>query len=297
MKFTIFIPTFNRQEDLNKCLESIMSQSLLPNEILVIDDGNLPISFVKNWENAYAPKNINFIYYKKDHKIERKGLSESKNKALSLIKNNIFFVLDDDVVLMPDFCEKIISVWQKNKDEDLVGVGGLIKNRRKKMSIEKYFYKFFGISSKYSWDVNRIGFQIWDEEIKKEEKGFYAHGGVCSYDLEKTRRLKFSTFDGGRTGLEDVDFCLRAKSLGYFFIIQPKAQLFHYPSASSRESFFQMGYKESRNRKIIFKSQNKNANLLIWIWFYWASLGWIFRQILVGNFSKMKGSIKGLFSI
>ena len=68
--------------------------------------------------------------------------------------------------------------------------------------------------------------------------------------------LKFSNFSGGRTALEDVDFCLRAKNKGYHFIIEPKAELYHYPSVVSRESQFLMGYKESFNRKIIFKNLN-----------------------------------------
>ncbi len=296
MHFTIFIPTYNREKDLEKCLFSIREQNVLPNEILIIDDGDLPNDFIKKWKESFNNLNIDFIYYKKDHTKERRGLSESKNKALELIKNNIFFILDDDVILELDFCEKIIDIWKNNKDENLIGVGGLIKNRRKRLFFENFYYKFFGINSKNSWDVNKIGFQIWNEEIKEISKGYYAHGGVCSYNLAKTQKLKFTTFSGGRTGLEDVDFCLRAKNNNYHFIIQPKAELYHYPSMAKREGIILSGFKESFNRWIIFKNNNKKPNLFILIWFYWANFGWILRQLLTLNFRKTWGMIKGFIA-
>jgi len=209
------------------------------------------------------------------------------------VTNEIFLILDDDVVLEKVFCEKIINVWESSRDNNLLGVGGTIKNRRKILKVEKVFNIIFGLTSKYKWDVNKVCFQVWDEDIKEIIKGYYAHGGVCSYDLKKTKELKFTTFSGGRTALEDVDFCLRAKNNGYHLLIQPEARLYHYPSTTSREGMFTMGYKESYNRKAIFKSQYKKPNLCLKIWFLWAHIGWTLRQFIIGNFRKGFGMIKG----
>lgn len=297
MKFSIVIPTYNRSDDLAKCLNSILAQTLFPTEVVIIDDGESLEEFIRSWKDRLSLENINFIYYKKNHEIERRGLSESKNKAVEMVNNNIFFILDDDVILQPSFCESIMKIWENNvNNRKLIGVGGIIKNRRKRSALEKYFHVFFGISSKFSWDVNPVAFQIWNEEIKEPAFGYYAHGGVCSYNLGLVKELKFSTFSGGRTALEDVDFCLRAKNRGYNFIIEPKAELYHYPSEISREGMFLIGYKEGRNRKIIFQSINKKTNLFKVIWFFWANCGWILRQFLVGNFQKGMGMIKGIIS-
>lgn len=297
MKFSIVIPTYNREADINNCLDSILKQTVLPTEVIIIDDGSLPEIFVSAEREKFLLKNIDLVYYQKNHEIERRGSSESRNRALEILTNEIFFIFDDDVILEPDFCENIINIWiERQADKKLIGVGGIIKNRRKKVILEKYFYSFFGISSKYDWDVNRVGFQIWDEEIKKPALGFYAHGGVCSYRLDLVKELKFSTFSGGRTALEDVDFCLRAKNLGRYFIIEPKAEVHHYPSVASREGQFLMGYKEGYNRKIIFRSANKKPSLFLRAWFCWSSFGWVLRQFLVGNFSKGMGMILGYFS-
>jgi len=294
MKFSIVIPTYNRDEDLKKCLDSILNQTRLPSEIIIIDDGELSRVFLDYFISQFKKLQIILTYYKKDHEIERRGLSESKNKALELVTNDIFFIIDDDVILESIFCESIVRIWEEKKEaEKLIGVGGIIKNRRKRLSFEKYYYAFFGISSKFNWDVNPVGFQIWNEEISKSVIGHYAHGGVCSYNLNLVKQLKFSTFSGGRTALEDVDFCLRAKNSGYYFIIEPRAELRHYPSANSREGQFLMGVKESYNRRVIFRSVNKKPNPYLLVWFYWANFGWILRQFLVGNFDKGFGLIKG----
>ena len=185
-----------------------------------------------------------------------------------------------------------MKIWaEKTGDEKLIGVGGIIKNHRARSGLEKFFHAFFGLASKYAWDVNAVAFQVWDEDIKQATEGYYAHGGVCSYRLSLARSLKFSTFSGGRTALEDVDFCLRAKVAGYHFIIEPAARLGHFPSLAAREKMFLMGQKESHNRWLIFRSLNKKPSLYLRAWFAWANLGWILRQFLSGNFRKGLGMI------
>ena len=295
MRFSIVIPTYNRQADLKKCLASILVQAALPAEVIIVDDGDLPADYISARKEEFHKAGISFVYYKKNHEVERRGSSESRNRSLELISNDIFFILDDDVVLELDFCEKIMAVWVEKRTQDLIGVGGIIKNRRRRLPLEKIFHAFFGISSKYSWDVNRVGFQVWDEEITELALGYYVHGGVCAYDLEKVKQLKFTIFSGGRTALEDVDFCLRAKMSGYHFLIEPKAKLFHYPSKASRETLLLTGYKEGANRKTIFKNIYKKPSLYLLAWFYWANIGWILRQFLTGNLGKGIGMVKGIY--
>lgn len=295
MKFSIVIPTYNRENDLEICLDSILGQTLKPAEIVVIDDGNSSQDFLRNVKIDLSKEGINFVYYKKDHTKERRGLSESKNISLELVSNEIFFILDDDLILDNNFFEKIMKVWQENRDEKLIGVGGLIKNNRKKSAFEKVYYKIFGLTSRYSWDVNGVGFQVWNEGITKREKGHYVHGGVSSYKKSLVKKLGgFATFSGGRTALEDVDFCLRAKNKGYYFIMEPRAKVIHNHSPSGRENNFLIGFKEGNNRKAIFK-EHCDKNLKNYFWFWWANIGWVLKQFLTFQFSKGLGMIKGLF--
>lgn len=295
MNFSIVIPTYERKEDLKNCLCSILNQSFSPSEIIIIDDGNLS---EKNLNEIHQiinnKKNIIFFYYKKNHKKEQRGASESRNIAVDVVSNELFFILDDDLILEKDFFEKIMNTWRKHKkNKNLIGIGGLIKNNRRKNKIEKIYDTFFGLTSKYRWDINPVGFQVWDESIKKEEKGYYTHGGVCSYRKSLLKKVgEFTTFSGGRTANEDIDFCLRSKNMGYHFIVEPSAQVFHKQSKISRENNFLIGFKDTYNRKIIFKNHCQK-NIKNYLWFFWANVGWTLRQFLAGKPMSGLGMIKG----
>lgn len=296
MKFSVVIPTYNREKDLKECLDSVLQQTILPNEILVIDDGELPVEFISSIKEKSENNNIKFIYYQKDHSKEKRGSSESRNLGISMAKYPIVFILDDDVMLNNIFFEKIMNIWNNNNDNRLIGVAGVIKNYRSKSKLEYFYNKIFGLTSKYKWDVNPVGFQVWDDGIKKTEKGYYAHGGDggCSYRKDSVKELgSFRIFKGGRGANDDVEFCLRAKKEGYYFIIEPQAKTIHKQSNISREKSFLIGFKESYYRKLIFREYCQK-NFKHYLWFFWANLGWIFRQLLVGHFKKSFGLIKGL---
>lgn len=297
MKFSVVIPTYNREKDLSELLETILKQTLNPKEVIVIDDGNLSADFIQMQGFNFKEKRGEFIYYKKDHSKERRGLSESKNIGLKLAKNEIVFILDDDVLLDENFFEEIMKIWEENQNnEKLIGVGGWVKNQRKKTFLEEIYNKIFGLSSKIPWDVNEVGYQVWNTNLKEPVKSFYIEGCLSSFRKNKLEKLgNFLTFAGGRTALEDVELCFRAKKSGFYFFINPKAKALHKKSQTSRENDFLIGFKESQNRKIIFEKHCKK-DLFHKIWFFWASFGWILRQILVGHFKRVLGMIKGFLT-
>ena len=296
MTFSIVIPTYNREKDLQKCIDSILAQALLSHELVVIDDGNLSVSYIAALRALVEKQGVAFVYYKKDPSKERRGLSESKNIAIDLVKNEIFFIFDDDLVLDAQFTQAIMNQWRQNQDVLLIGLGGVIENSRKKSIFENLYNCFFGLTSEYSWDVTDVGFQVWDDHICIAEKAYVVHGGACSFKKSALKKLGgFSVFSGGRTALEDVDFCMHAKQAGYHFMIEPLAHTMHYHSAAGREDSRLIGYKESYNRKMIFK-KNTPKTMKNCVWFGWSSFGWILRQMLTLHISKGFGMIQGIIS-
>jgi len=295
MTSCVVIPTFRRPESLSKTLDSIKENSVLPDSILVIDDDTLETSLIEHYQAQFQNKNVSFVYHKKDHTKHRQGLSESKNLGMEMCQNDIIFYLDDDVVLDVNYFKEIMETWSQNKDDQkLFAVGGKISNNRTQSKIEHVLFKFFGLKGNLAWDVNRVGFQCWDESITKTQHAHYLHGGVSSYRTSLLREFGFATFSGGRTGLEDVELGLRTKNADYHCLYVPSAQLAHYHETSGREDYVTSGIKESQNRKQIFKNlceqtvKNK-------IYFTWANTGWIIKKIISGNLRYSWGMIKGLF--
>ncbi len=294
--FTVAIPTYNRELDLGACLESIAAQSRPPNEVLLIDDASLPNEFVARWKERFLSLGVALAYYRKDHAVERRGSSESRNVALRVASGEIVFFFDDDVVLEDGFLAGIMAVWESAQADDpkLLGVGGLIRNSRAKDGFERVYNALFGLTSPHSWDVNDVTYTVWDEGIPEPARGYYMHGGVSSVRRKEAAAIGFSTFTGGRAALEDLDFCLAAKKRGHHFILVPGAKVVHNHSPAAREDEFLIGVKESVHRLEIYRK----SGLKTWrgrLWFVWATVGWILRLARGLHFSAMAGKIYGFF--
>jgi glycosyltransferase involved in cell wall biosynthesis len=281
-------------KDLLACMGSVVTQSELPAEILIVDDGELDaptLSILQTMvKDARGPV---FRYYKKDHRHEPRGLSESKNIGLSLVKHPICFIFDDDVVLHTDFIRATMAVWQKKDNEHLLAVGGIISNNRRKSYWESFYNKLFCISSSYTWDVSATGYQVWDDYISVVTKGFYTHGGACSVHVGRSRQFPFRPFRGGRTALEDVTFYATAKQAGFHVYIEPEAKLVHNHTLAAREGQFKEGLKEGANRVYIMRLYGPSG-FGFQVRKVWATCGWILRQFLVGHLGKACGMIYGI---
>jgi len=290
--FSVLIPTYNRPADLLACIDSIAMQSALPAQCVIVDDGALSESELALLRDRIG--SIRLTYYRKDHSKEQRGQSTSKNIGLTLAAEDIVFIFDDDIVLEQHFFSSIMEVWGALDDGRLMGVGGFIANARKRAGAEKLYNSIFLLTSANAWDVTPVGFQVWDEGMKERQKGYYFNGGLCSVRRSKALSFPFSIFEAGRSALEEVDFCLRAKNSGYYVYMEPRARAIHNTSPMSREGVFQFGIKESANRREIFRT-NAPRTIGHLLWFCWSSIGWVLRQFLAGNFRKGAGMLVGLF--
>jgi GT2 family glycosyltransferase len=294
MEINIAIPTYNRPDDLRRCIDSVIHQSRIPHEVLVVDDGDLSDELVAGLRGMLDAVGAKLIYIKKDHGRIGRGLSESRN-LIMFASSDPVLVIDDDIVLDHDCVENLARAWDETEDGRLVGIGGVISNNRRVSAAERLYNRLFLLDSDAGWDVNDIGYQVWDDSILRREKGYYAHGGFCMYRPEFAREILFPVFQGGRPGLEDVHFSLVAKILGYRYVIDPSVKCLHLHSRDSREGAFAVGFRESVNRKAIFRElcgTGRKDRLR----FAWASFGWMLRQFLAGHFAKGTGMAAGMFA-
>lgn len=289
MDISVVIPTKDRPDVLYRCICSVLNQTVLPHEIVIVDDGNLSRKFVSDIAKKTEAIGIQFQYIKKDIP----GLSISRNIGTSKAAGSVVLFLDDDVVLDGGYIKVLKEDWDKYKEEEhLGGIGGVIKNIRKIAFMEKFFHRIFLLSSSAKWDVTDVGFQVWTTEIKKEEKVFYLPGGVTSFRKSLIKKIPFRQLSPGRTPSDDVEFFLKSKKQGYYFILDPRAELLHKQAPAARENNFLRGGKEGYNQCLIF-DDNVEKTTLNYLKFFWSSIGWIMRQFLAGNFLKGMGMISG----
>ena len=89
---TVIICTYNRQKLLKICLESLIKikESILPFDILVIDDGS-NYKLKRDFKDFIIKNNI---IYKKN--TTNKGLAYSRNHGIKLAKTKYILICDDD---------------------------------------------------------------------------------------------------------------------------------------------------------------------------------------------------------
>jgi glycosyltransferase involved in cell wall biosynthesis len=103
---SVVIPLYNKALTITRCLNSVSNQTILPNELIIINDGSQDdsIEIVKNW----VAKNTKIEFQIIDQL--NQGVSYTRNKGVALSKNNWVAFLDADDEWHKDF----IFYAQKN---------------------------------------------------------------------------------------------------------------------------------------------------------------------------------------
>jgi GT2 family glycosyltransferase len=122
---SIIICTKNRSSDLATTLDSVFSQRMLPDCLVIIDDGNAEDTraILKNFDSM---PEVRIVYVHPEK--ESSGLPEARNRGIQALPDltGIILFLDDDVTLEKTYLEKIRDLFLKNPD--LCGASGFIRN-------------------------------------------------------------------------------------------------------------------------------------------------------------------------
>lgn len=115
IKVSIIVPVYNVYEKIEKCLKSLINQTLTDIEIIVVNDGSLDNSQIIIDEYANKDKRIKSFIKKNG------GLSDARNYGLNnAIGEYIMFVDSDDYIDI-NACEKLYNEAIKDNLDILVG--------------------------------------------------------------------------------------------------------------------------------------------------------------------------------
>lgn len=131
VKVSIIVPVYNVDKYLEKCLDSLINQTLKDIEIICVNDGSTDTS-----------QKILEKYSKKDNRItiinqDNAGLSVARNSGIDIAKGEYIGFVDSDDWIDSDFYEKLYNS-AKNNDADIV-VASIIRYRK---CAQKYRVKY-----------------------------------------------------------------------------------------------------------------------------------------------------------
>lgn len=116
---TIFTPTYNRGNLLNRVYGSLKEQTVFDFEWLIVDDGSSDNTeeIVQKWIDEAI---IKIRYIRK----ENGGKHTAFNTGVQNAKGELFFCVDSDD-FTPNTCvESILKAWSDGKDDNIAGIVG-----------------------------------------------------------------------------------------------------------------------------------------------------------------------------
>lgn len=118
---TIFTPTYNRADLLERCYKSMKAQTNKDFIWMIIDDGSTDNTreVVDKWISDEKSFEIKY-YYK-----ENGGLHTAYNEAIEHIETDLCVCIDSDDFMPDNAVEKILKFWNENGSEKYAGIVGL----------------------------------------------------------------------------------------------------------------------------------------------------------------------------
>ncbi len=125
LKLSIIVPTYNRQEYLKECLDSIINQNYPNLEIIVTDDNSTDDTeeFCKSYIKKYP-----FIKYTKNKKYPQ-GPNGNKNNGLDYATGDIIGIFDDDDTMIKGALKIMTDKLILENYDMVIGNCKIISNR------------------------------------------------------------------------------------------------------------------------------------------------------------------------
>lgn len=112
MNTTLLVTTYNWPEALNCTLQSIANQSVMPNEIIIADDGSTKETFdlIEKWQKKIKTPIIHS--WQEDQGFRA---AASRNKAIAKSSGEYIIMIDGDLLLHPEFIKDHIKHSKHNQ--------------------------------------------------------------------------------------------------------------------------------------------------------------------------------------
>lgn len=297
-RVVVVIPTLNRVDDLQRCLDSLMAQTIAPDEIRVIDNGSTDgtLELVKRY-----PVIVTLV--------PGQLLSRLFNLSWQLVDADFVGYLNDDAAVVPEWLGHILETFATMPQAAVIG-GPTIAMR------DQEIYRTYQMLIHSRWLAWLARF--YDRFIHEgrlfdvgaySESGAYSIGGSLRECLKHERPypvtlLSITNMVVRRSVLQalngfdesfryahiDGDLFLRLKEAGYASVFDPKAVAWHYvnPTGLTRSA-----YVLSRDQAHLYRKHLPPHSAMGWLRFganvTFFNLFWIYKAIVMRRVENLAG--------
>ena len=238
MRYSVIIPVYNRPDEVDELLQSLVSQSLKDFEVIVVEDGSsVPCEDVVN---KYRDK-LDVHYYSKPNS----GPGQTRNYGAERSKGEFLLILDSDCILPEGYLQAIEDELHR---EEADAFGGPDRAHDSFTRVQKAIN--YAMTSFFTTGGIRGG--------KKKMDKFYPRSFNMGVRAEAYRAL--GGFSNMRFG-EDIDFSIRIFKAGYRCRLFPEAWVWH-ERRTDLKKFFKQVHNSGIARINLYKKYPESLKLV-----------------------------------
>jgi len=211
LSVTVIVPAYNSEKTIENTLKSLKNQSVLPDEVLVIDDASTD-----------RTPHIAQAYFRLIRLEQNQGPARARNIGIQKAKGDIIAFIDADCEATPSWVGNIKKRFSQNPEEAVI-MGNI--------QIPRSTFLGDSISALGFPGGGSVGFdKIW----KVDENGYTDHITSANFAVRKEIFEKFGLFDESfpLPGSEDPELSFRWTHLGVRIRYCPEVVVYHVPRTS-----------------------------------------------------------------
>ena len=238
MKYSIIVPVFNRPDEVDELLQSLVGQTQKDFEVVIVEDGSEKPC--KDVCDKYAGK-IDLKYFMK----KNSGPGQSRNYGAERANGEYLIVLDSDVVLPEDYLKAVDDELNREPSDAFGGPDCAHDSFTETQKAISY-----SMTSFFTTGGIRGG--------KKKLDKFYPRS--FNMGIRRDVYMRLGGFSKMRFG-EDIDFSIRIFKAGCKCRLFPEAWVWHKRRTDMRK-FFRQVYNSGIARVNLYKKYPESLKLV-----------------------------------
>ncbi len=256
-KLCLIIPTKDRPNELERLLNSMVSQDIVPEQIIIVDGSDPGVKWLTD---KFTNLPIDYL------QVLPPGLTRQRNAGLKKVRDDIDLIgfLDDDIVLQDNCLKNMLDFWYKAGD-DVAGAGFNIIDHppEGKPKWLEFIFKLY-LKDKPAGTLLKVGRNMPYCPAEQTEETQWLCGGATVW-----RKKTYDTFDydewfAGYGIVEDIDFSYRVSKTNRLFVVA-EAQVRHIETP--KKNHYLLAYIVTMNHLYVSKKHDELSYPLCVLYF------------------------------
>lgn len=239
---SILIPNKDQKDTMDTCVKSILTKSTYTNyEIIIIENNSTEGETFAYYESLKHYPQVKVVTWDGEF-----NYAAINNFGATFAQGEYFILLNNDTeIISPDWIEGMLSNCQRKE----VGITGA------KLYYPDDTIQHAGVVMKLAGCCGHVFYGFGKNEPGKFarailQQNYSAVTAACLMVKASVFREVGGLSEEFKVAYNDVDFCLKVRSLGYLVVFNPKVELYHYESKTR-------GYEDNEEKKARFLAEQE----------------------------------------